>query len=81
MIDRLIAMPTVSRDSNLGLIEFAFLDQVLPRANHRLKAADGKATLSGGYAYTSTTDYCGGQYKDVGDGEWVYDLAADEEEL
>jgi hypothetical protein len=23
MIDRLIAMPTVSRDSNLGLIEFA----------------------------------------------------------
>ncbi|HOX07286.1 MAG TPA: kelch repeat-containing protein [Planctomycetota bacterium] len=48
-----------------------------PRANHRLKAADGKATLSGGYAYTSTTDYCGGQYKDVGDGEWVYDIAAD----
>ena len=48
-----------------------------PRANHQLKAADGKVTLTGGYTYTSTTDYVGGQYRDHNDGEWVYDIAAD----
>lgn len=48
-----------------------------PRANHQLKATgDGKVTLTGGYTYSSSTDYCGGQYKDVADGEWVYDIAA-----
>ena len=47
-----------------------------PRANHQLKAADGKLTLSGGHDYTSSTDYCGGQYKDVADGDWVYVVAA-----
>jgi hypothetical protein len=47
-----------------------------PRARHEFKAAgDGKVTLSGGYTYSSSTDYCGGQYKDLGDGEWVYDIA------
>ncbi len=49
-----------------------------PRANHTLKAAgDGKIVLSGGYTYTSSTDYVGGQYRDHGDGDWVYDVAAD----
>lgn len=49
-----------------------------PRANHKLAAAgEGKITLSGGYAYTSNTDYCGGQYRDHADGEWVYDIEAD----
>ena len=48
-----------------------------PRANHRLQAADGKVTLTGGYTYTSSTDYVGGQYRDHNDGEWTYDLAAD----
>ena len=49
-----------------------------PRADHTLRAAgDGKVTLSGGYAYASNTDYCGGQYQDIGDGEWTYDAAAD----
>ncbi|MGE3805258.1 MAG: kelch repeat-containing protein [Gemmataceae bacterium] len=48
-----------------------------PRANHTLKAAgDGKITLSGGYTYTSSTDYVGGQYRDRQDGDWVYDVAA-----
>ncbi|MBM4033332.1 MAG: hypothetical protein FJ291_16335 [Planctomycetes bacterium] len=48
-----------------------------PRANHQLKATgDGKVTLTGGYTYSSSTSYCGGQYMDVGDGEWVYDIAA-----
>jgi len=47
-----------------------------PRANHQIKAADGKVTVSGGYTYTSSTDYCGGQYKDIADGDWVYDVAA-----
>jgi hypothetical protein len=48
-----------------------------PRANHKLAAkGDGKVTLTGGYTYTSTTDYMGGQYRDHDDGEWVYDLAA-----
>ena len=50
----------------------------LPRAGHSLKAAgDGKVVLSGGYTYANNTDYMGGQYKDVGDGEWTYDVAGD----
>jgi hypothetical protein len=49
-----------------------------PRANHTLKAnGDGTVTLTGGYTYTSNTDYVGGQYRDLGDGDWTYDLAAD----
>jgi len=49
-----------------------------PRANHTLKATgDGKMTLSGGYAYTSSTDYCGAQYRDSGDGPFTYDIADD----
>ena len=46
-----------------------------PRANHTLQAADGKITLSGGYTYTSNTDYMGGQYRDLADGDWTYDVA------
>ena len=49
-----------------------------PRANHKLAAAgDGKIVLTGGYTYTSTTDYVGGPYRDLNDGEWTYDIAAD----
>jgi hypothetical protein len=49
-----------------------------PRANHALAAnGDGTVTLTGGYTYTSSTDYCGGQYRDLGDGPWTYDVAAD----
>ncbi|HLF92023.1 MAG TPA: kelch repeat-containing protein [Planctomycetota bacterium] len=48
-----------------------------PRANHQLKAVDGKIVLTGGYTYTSSTDYVGGQYRDHNDGEWTYDIAAD----
>jgi len=48
-----------------------------PRANHKLKAnGDGTITLEGGYTYTSSTDYMGGQYRDVGDGPWTYDVKA-----
>jgi hypothetical protein len=49
-----------------------------PRANHALKAVDGRVTLTGGYTYTSSTDYVGGQYRDHGDGEWIYDVAKNE---
>jgi len=46
-----------------------------PRANHRLVATgDGRVRLSGGYTYTSNTDYVGGQYIDLNDGEWEYDI-------
>ena len=49
-----------------------------PRANHTLKATgDGKIILSGGYTYTSSTDYCGGQYRELDDGEWSYNIARD----
>jgi hypothetical protein len=49
-----------------------------PRANHKLAAAgDGRVVLTGGYTYTSTTDYVGGPYRDLNDGEWTYDIAAD----
>lgn len=48
-----------------------------PRANHTLKATgDGKVILNGGYTYTSSTDYVGGQYRDHNDGEWTYDIEA-----
>jgi hypothetical protein len=47
-----------------------------PRGNHKLTAAgDGKVKLGGGYRYSSSTGYCGGQYRDIGDGEWTYDVA------
>jgi hypothetical protein len=45
-----------------------------PRANHSLKASDGKVSLVGGYTYTSNTDYVGGQYADLQDGAWTYDV-------
>ncbi len=46
-----------------------------PRANHSLKATgDGKIVMTGGYTYASNTDYVGGQYMDLDDGEWVYDV-------
>jgi hypothetical protein len=46
-----------------------------PRANHRLVApGDGTVRLTGGYTYASNTDYVGGQYRDLDDGEWVYDI-------
>ncbi len=49
-----------------------------PRASHTLKAnGDGTITMSGGYTYTSSTEYCGAQYRDLDDGDWVYDVAAD----
>ncbi len=49
-----------------------------PRANHRLEAVgDGTIRLTGGYTYSSNTDYVGGQYVDLDDGEWVYDIATD----
>jgi len=47
-----------------------------PRANHKLVAKNGKITLTGGYTYSSNTDYCGGQYVDLDDGVWTYDIAA-----
>lgn len=50
-----------------------------PRANHRLAArGDGTIRLTGGYTYSSNTDYVGGQYVDLEDGEWVYDIEKNE---
>lgn len=46
-----------------------------PRANHTLRAnADGTITLSGGYTYANNTDYMGGQYVDLDDGDWTFDI-------
>ncbi|MGA2500758.1 MAG: kelch repeat-containing protein [Tepidisphaeraceae bacterium] len=48
-----------------------------PRAGHTLSIdPDGKLTLTGGYTYTSTTDYMGGQYRDLPDGPFTFDPAA-----
>ena len=48
-----------------------------PRANHTLRiSGPGQITLSGGYTYASNTDYCGGQYLDHDDGDYVYDIQA-----
>jgi hypothetical protein len=50
-----------------------------PRANHHLQATgEGKIRLTGGYTYTSNTDYVGGQYADLDDGEWLYDIATNQ---
>lgn len=47
-----------------------------PRANHQLTATgDGTITVTGGYTYSSSTGYVSGQYVDLGDGPWTYDLA------
>ena len=49
-----------------------------PRGSHELKAnGDGTVTLSGGYTYTSSISYLGAQYKELDDGAWTYDIAAD----
>jgi hypothetical protein len=49
-----------------------------PRANHLLKAAgDGRVEVAGGYTYANRAEYCAGEFKDVGNGPWTYDLAAD----
>jgi hypothetical protein len=46
-----------------------------PRGNHKLVATgDGKVKLNAGYRYSSSTDYCGGQYFNIGDGQWTYDV-------
>ncbi len=47
-----------------------------PRANHTLTIENGNLLVSGGYRYTSNTDYCGGQYADLAAGAWTYDIAA-----
>lgn len=48
-----------------------------PRGSHALKAnGDGTVTLSGGYTYTSSTDYVGAQYRELNDGEWTFDIIA-----
>ena len=47
-----------------------------PGRTIKLVAADGKIKLTGGYTYANNTDYMGGQYIDVNDGAWVYDIAA-----
>lgn len=48
-----------------------------PRANHTWGVIEpGKLRLSGGYTYTSNTDYMGGQYIDLADGDFIYDVAA-----
>jgi len=49
-----------------------------PRANHRLEAhGDGTVTMTDGYTYSSNTDYVGGQYIDIDDGVWTYDITTD----
>jgi hypothetical protein len=49
------------------------------RANHKLIAnGDGTITLKGGYTYSNNTDYMGGPYIDIGDGDWTYDVLKNE---
>lgn len=48
-----------------------------PRANHTLVVdGAGRVTLSGGYTYSNNTDYTGGQYIDIKDGNWSGDAFA-----
>jgi len=46
-----------------------------PRANHRLEApGNGTVRMTGGYTYSSSTGYISGQYMDLDDGQWTYDI-------
>jgi hypothetical protein len=50
-----------------------------PRANHRLEVVgDGTIRMTGGYTYSSNTDYVGGQYVDLDDGPWIYHVKENE---
>lgn len=50
-----------------------------PRANHRLATTgDGTIRMTGGYTYSSNTNYVGGQYIDINDGEWIYNIEKNE---
>jgi len=47
-----------------------------PRGDHQFKpSGDGRMALSGGFTYTSKTGYGSKQYRHLGDGDWVYDVA------
>ena len=48
-----------------------------PRANHTLETKDGVVTLTGGYRYANSIGYMGGQYIDIDDGPWTYDIEKD----
>jgi hypothetical protein len=49
-----------------------------PRANHKLEVLEGgKLRVTGGYTYTSSTDYTGGQYREVDAPAWIFDLTTD----
>jgi predicted RNA-binding protein len=37
---------------------------------------DGTIRLTGGYTYSSNTDHVGGQYRDLKDGPWIYNIAS-----
>ncbi len=46
-----------------------------PRANHRLVfKSEGVVSLVGGYTYSNSTDYLGGQYVGLVDATWDYDV-------
>jgi len=50
-----------------------------PRANHCLEAVgDGAVRMTGGYTYSSNTDYVGGQYIDLDDGQWIFNIEKNE---
>lgn len=50
-----------------------------PRANHRLEViGDGTIRMSGGYTYSSSTGYVSGQYVDLEDGPWTYNVKTNE---
>ena len=47
-----------------------------PRGNHLMQSiGEGRVQLTGGYTYASNTDYVGGQYVDLDDEPWFYDIA------
>lgn len=47
-----------------------------PRAGHTLQAkGDGTVVLTGGYTYSNETWYVAGQYVDLADGPWTYEVA------
>ena len=54
-----------------------------PRGGHALVylPKSKKVLLFGGFGYTSTTDYCGGQYRNLPFETWLYDPAAGQWEL
>jgi hypothetical protein len=82
-LDRLLADTWVFDCASRRWMEKRPATSPSPRGGHSLVylPQSRKLLLSGGFTYTSTTDYCGGQYKGLPPEMWIYDPASNRWDL